>query len=181
MGPTRCAHAALAAAAAVLALGAAACSSRDATSVSVALSPEDVFSLAGELSQAMSPAGFPGLNGPVAINLGCPLGGTLSVVGRDTTYSPSYARTDVTFGFQGCKTAHFTTTGSVRLTGSVTTSATVDSAAVIASGELSVATSNGRFSDCSVDLQALATATQTIGPTYSVAGGACGVDLSGRY
>ncbi len=178
MGATR---SVVAAVVVVLGLGTGSCSGKDATGQSFALTQEDVYTLGGELSGALNPADFPGSNGPIGINLACPLGGTLSVEGRDTTYSSSYATADITFGFQGCKTSHFTTTGSFRVTGSVTASPAVDSANALASGELTVLSTNGRFGTCSVDLGVIATVTGLGAPSYTLGGGVCGVNLTGKY
>ncbi len=173
---------AIAATVVALGLGAGACSSKDSTGPAISLSQEEVFGLAGELSNALSPASMPATNGPIDINVNCPLGGTVSVSGSATTISTTSVSADVTFGLQGCKTPRFTTGGSLRMTGSATSTGTSITAQLAASGTLDVTTLDGRSGRCPVDIGASTTVTQqTTVLTVNVTGSVCGISIAGTY
>ncbi len=173
---------AFAATVAALGLAAAACSSKDSTGPAIALSQEEVFGLAGELSNALSPASMPSTNGPISINVDCPLGGTVSVSGSSAMASQTEVSAGVTFGLQGCKTPKFTTSGSLRMTGTVTSTGTSGSVQVAATGTLSVTTLDGRSGSCPVDVGASSTFTQQATLlTVTVTGSVCGVSVAGTY
>ncbi len=163
-----------------LSLGSGACASKDATGPSIGLSQEEVFNLAGELGNVMTSANLVSLQpGPIHMTVGCVNGGTAAANG-------SYAGTttvtaDVTLGYDGCRTAHYATSGSVRVTGGgVSTDSSLAANATFA-GTLSVVTSDGRSGSCEIELTVTAGVSQTEQLAYTVTGAACGVNVSGVY
>jgi hypothetical protein len=157
-----------------------ACAAKDATGPAIALSQEEVFGLAGELSDAMTSASVPLASGSFQTSADCANGGTVTISGSDTQTDASVAA-DVTFAFNGCRTAHYTTSGSLRITGGATSTDTVVTAEAAGSGSLGVTAADGRSGDCQVNL----TVTTTVAPAgpsaVTVRGTACGVDVGGSY
>ncbi len=180
-------------AAAVLAALLAGACSKDATGPSIALSLEEVGTLAQELGGVLSAMnvnpplvrehGSPLLGAlaraaragtPVSGTTACLLGGTGSVTGTfDTTTTQWSANATVTYS--GCKTAHYTTSGSVQLVADY--GAATDSLHATANGTLSVAALDGRTGSCAIQLTGAAAATTGPAPTYVGTGYACGLKV----
>lgn len=171
---------------------------KDATGPNIALSLTDLASLAQELAGVMGSVNVASLRtvgGPLARTgparllriavpfdsvWSCPGGGTASVAGTyDTTAAGPSA--DATVTYTGCKTAHFTTSGSIRANGGATVTQTSETAQVSVSGSLSVSTVDGRSGVCLIGVTLNANATPMTKAVYVVDGSACGVKLSGTY
>jgi hypothetical protein len=190
----------IARAAALVTLGllAGACAGKEATGPNVSLSLEEVAMLGQELSGVMAinfgsaPARGPMPRLRVAQVLraatpfnstwNCTLGGTASLVSTwDTTATT--ASGDATMTYSSCKTAHYTTSGSLHANGSDTynQATSVENIHLTASGGLNVAHVDGRTGVCPIDVTMNATESPSTNPMYVVSGGACGVSLSGTY
>lgn len=152
-----------------------------ATGPRIALSQTELFTLADELSGAMSPSSLPGLGaGDLGSSIACPNGGTASSAGSYTGTSSVTAGATVTFS--GCRTTHYTTDGSLRVTAAATSSPSGTTAVEArAAGTLQVTTSDGRSGSCPVDVSASTAASGTATPLVQVTGSACGINVSGRY
>jgi hypothetical protein len=164
---------------AVLGVLGGACAGQDATGPSIALSQEEVFGLAGELSGAMVLATVPLAPGPFQATAYCPNGGTVTISGSDAQTETTVAA-DVTFAFSGCRTAHYTTSGSLWITGGATNADTTVAEAA-GTGSLGVTAADGRSGGCEVNVT-VSTTVVAAGPSAVTARGtACGVDLGGSY
>lgn len=186
----------IAAATALLAvtLLAGACGGKEPTGPTISLSLEEVSTLAEELGSVMNTFtvanlrtgtgplfSIVGVGAAVPINAtaSCPGGGTASVAG---SYDGTTTVTaDVTFTYNGCKTAHFTTGGSFRVTGNGTSTATTATAQATASGTMNVSTVDGRSGACVIDFTINAGMTQTTAPVFAASGTACGAKVTGSY
>jgi hypothetical protein len=194
MKPTR-----VAAVTAVLAvlLSSGACGGKDATGPGISLSLEEVFTLAGELGSVMNtytalsvrsglnamlrsaPARGPAAATPISAKASCPGGGTTSLAG---SYDGTTTVTaNATVSYDGCKTAHFTTSGSFRADAGATSTATNAAAQGSVSGTLTVSTADGRSGACVIDLTINISMGQTGNPVTTISGRACGANVSGTY
>jgi len=198
MRSTRIATVATALAVALVSVG---CGSKDSTGPNIALSLEEVGTLATELSSVMmggpvvmgAPAARPmslvlarvkAAATPFNSSWSCPLGGTASIASTyDTaTTATVVARSgDATLSYASCKTAHFTTSGSFHAFGSDSVTQTSESVKLTAGGSLTVNALDGRSGVCAIDLTMNAAASGTANPVYVVNGSACGVKLTGTY
>jgi len=171
---------------------------KDATGPNIAFSLTDLASLVQELAGVMGPinvvslrtvGGPPARSGPARLLRiaapfdsvwSCPGGGTASVSGTyDTTAASPSA--DATVTYAGCKTAHFTTSGSFRANGGGTITQTSETVQLGVSGSLNVSAVDGRSGICPIGVTLNASATPMTSPVYVVDGSACGVRLSGTY
>jgi hypothetical protein len=199
MRATRLAPVATALAVALLSF---ACGSKDSTGPDIALSLEEVGTLATELSDVMFGGRLVIVGAPVAGRLSlamarvrsaaspfngswsCPLGGTASIA---STYDTASTATvvamsgDATLSYSGCKTAHFTTSGSFHAFGSDSVTQASESAKLTAGGSLTVNALDGRSGVCAIDLTMNGSASGPTSPVYVVSGSACGVKLTGTY
>ncbi len=181
-----------------LALAAGGCGAKDAMGPNLSLSLEEVGTLAQELSAVLTSVnivGAPSVRGGLAqaararivgagsafdTTANCPGGGTGAIAGSyDTTATTMSA--DAKLTYTGCRTAHYTTSGSIQANGTYTLAATLETIQAKTSGELSVTTVDGRSGICAVDLTLNATAAPYSQPVYVVTGSACGLNLSGTY
>ena len=178
-----------------------ACGTRDSTGPNIALSLQEIGTLATELTSVM-------MGGPVAFGApaarrisralararaaatpfnsswSCPLGGTASIASTYDTATTATAVAmsgDATLSYSSCKTAHFTTSGSFRAFGSDSVTRTSESAKLTAGGSLTVNALDGRSVVCAIDLTMSASASGPTNPVYVVSGSACGVTLTGTY
>jgi hypothetical protein len=179
-------------------LFAGACGSKDSTGPSISLSQGEVFVLAGELGDVISAVTLvsartsggpllslvPGPNfrteGPISQTVNCPMSGTATASG--TFGSTTTTETaDMTFAFNACKTSHYLTGGSVRVTGNAASTPTTLSIHGTFAGTLTVTASDARSGNCQMDFTVNGSATQTSNLTYTASGNACGVNVAGTY
>ena len=179
----------------VLAVGA--CGTKDATGPGISLSLEEVLSLASELGTVMNtytalsvrsglsavlraaPARSVAAAIPINAKANCPGGGTTSLAG---SYDGTTTVTaNATVSYDGCKTAHFTTSGSIRADASATSTATNATAQGSVSGTLTVSTVDGRSGVCLIDLTVNMGMGQSGKAVTTVSGSACGANVSGTY
>ena len=188
-------------AALAVALVSLACGSKDSTGPDIALSLEEIGTLATELTGVMvggsvtfgAPAARPmslalarvrAAATPFNSSWSCPLGGTASIA---STYDTATTATvvamsgDATLSYSSCKTAHFTTSGSIHAAGSDSVTQASEAMKLTAGGNLTVNTLDGRSGVCAIDLTMNASASATANPEYVVSGSACGVKLTGTY
>jgi hypothetical protein len=189
------------AAALAVALSSLACGSKDSTGPNIALSLEELGTLATELSSVMM-GGTVTVGAPVARRMSlalarvkaaatpfnsswsCPLGGTASIASTfdtSTTVTTEAMSGDATLNYSNCKTAHYTTSGSFHATGSDSVTQASETVKLTAGGNLTVSALDGRSGACAIDLTMNASASGTANPMYVVSGSACGVKLTGTY
>jgi hypothetical protein len=179
-----------------LGLSVGACGSKDVTGPTISLSLEEVYALANELGSTMSslslslrarlgpafsivPGSSMSPTSPINATVSCPDGGNASAAG---SYGGTTAVTaDVTLTYTGCKTAHYLTNGSIRVTGSGTSTPTDASGQATVSGALTVTTSDGRAGSCEIDFTVTGSASGADTPAFTMSGRACGANVSGAY
>ena len=179
-----------------LSLPAGACS-KDVTGPTISLSRAEVVLLATDLFdlqnatptslRAGSSAAFSIVRGPrflvnlpVDVTVTCPGTGTASTTGNVDSTSTTL-NVDLTLTFNACKTTHFTTGGSFRVTGAATVTQTAFSLQATLAGTLSVKAADGRSGACGINVQVTASASPTVPETTTVSGTACGVSVNGTY
>jgi hypothetical protein len=186
-----------AATALAMVLAAGACVSKDATGPGISLSLEEVVTLAGELGSVMNtysalsvrsglsavlraaPARSVAVATPIGAKADCPGGGTTSLGG---SYDGTTTVTaNATVRYDGCKTAHYTTSGSFRADASATSTATNATAQGTVNGTLTVSTVDGRSGACVIDLTVNMTMGQAGKAVTTVSGSACGANVSATY